>query len=65
MKLRKIYWVKQKFVGLLVLLATLIFWDSFIKYDAAILMVFSIPIGVYLLFSKRMFFDSDYIFEFR
>lgn len=64
MKLRKIMWVKQKIVGLLMLLVSLIFLNLFVANDAAILLIITIPMGLYLLFSRNRFFDSDYIIEF-
>lgn len=64
MKLRKIMWVKQKIVGLLMLLVSILFMGLFIANDACILLMISIPMGLYLLFSRKRFFDSDYIIEF-
>ena len=48
----KIYWVKQKIIGILMLLMSLIF------------MVFLVTLGLYYLFTKNRLLKSDYILEF-
>lgn len=64
MRVRKLYWVKQKVVGLLLLIVSILCLDLFFANDAGILLIVSIPMGIYFLFSRRRFFDSDYIIEF-
>ena len=60
----RILWLKQKMVGLLMVLLPLIFWDTLVKYDVAIIVVMYLPIGLYYLFTKRRLYSKDYIFEY-
>ena len=61
----KIYWIKQKLVGLGMIIAMLIFANVLIEYEAGIIFAVFLPFSIYLLASKKMYFSSDYIYEFR
>ena len=57
-----IYWLKQKGLALLLLALTLIFAEFMIVNDAAILMLVSVPMGLFLFRTKEMLFKNDYIY---
>lgn len=59
----KIYWVKQKLIGILMLLASLIFMVFLVHTEAAISVLIFVPLGLYYLFAKDRLFKSDYILE--
>ena len=60
----RIYWVKQKMTGILVMLMTLIFSPSLIAKDGGLLVVVGLAIGFLLIACKRrIFYTSDYIVE--
>ena len=61
----KIYWVKQKLVGLLLIILPWFFVDVFVANDAAILIVAMDGLGLMYLFTKERLFRSDYIFDLR
>ena len=60
----KIYWIKQKLVGLGMIIARLVFANVLIEYEAGITFVVFLPFSIYLMTSKKMYFSSDYIYEF-
>lgn len=60
----KIYWVKQKTIGILMLLMSLIFMVFLVNTEAAISVLVFVPLGLYYLFTKDRLFKSDYILEF-
>lgn len=59
----KIYWVKQKIIGILMLLVSLIFMVFLVHTEAAISVLVFVPLGLYYLFAKDRLFKSDYILE--
>lgn len=59
----KIYWVKQKTIGILMLLMSLIFMVFLVHTEAAISVLVFVPLGLYYLFAKDRLFKSDYILE--
>ena len=59
----KIYWVKQKLMGILMLLVSLIFMVFLVHTEAAISVLVFVPLGLYYLFAKDRLFKSDYILE--
>ena len=60
----RIYWVKQKSMGILVALMTLIFSPLLITNDGGLLVVVGLAMGFLLILSKRrIFYTSDYIVE--
>lgn len=60
----RIYWVKQKITGILVMLMTLIFSPLLIANDGGLLVVVGLAIGFLLIICKRrIFYTSDYIVE--
>lgn len=63
-KLNKIYWVKQKLVGLLLLILSIVCFDLFIANEAGLLLVIAFSMGLGLLLTKKKLFVSDYIIEF-
>lgn len=65
MKNGKIYWLKQKLVGLLLIILPWFFVDVFVANDAAILIVAFELLGLGYLFTKERLFRSDYIFDLR
>lgn len=65
MKDFKIYWVKQKLFGFGLLLAMLIFANLLVEYEAGITFVVLLPIAIQMMFSKKMYLSSDYIYEFK
>lgn len=60
----KIYWVKQKLMGILMLLVSLIFMVFLVETDASITVLVFVPLGLYYLFVKDRLLKSDYILEF-
>ena len=61
----RIYWVKQKMTGILVMLMTLIFSPSLIAKDGGLLVVVGLAMGIGLILCKRkIIYTSDYIVEF-
>lgn len=60
----RIYWVKQKMTGFLVMLMTLIFSPLLIVNDGGLLVVVGLAMGFLLIVCKRkIFYTSDYIVE--
>ena len=63
MKNGKIYWVLQKLSGLALLLVSIIFFDLLIASEAGLILVLYIPMGLWLLITKKKVFYRDYIFD--
>lgn len=61
----KIYWVKQKACGLLMMILPWFFVDLFVENETAILIVAFELLGLGYLFTKERLFRSDYIFDLR
>lgn len=60
----RIYWVKQKATGFLVMLMTLIFSPLLIANDGGLLVVVGLAIGFLLIVCKqKVFYTRDYIVE--
>ena len=59
----RIYWVKQKMTGFLVLLMTLIFSPLLIANDGGLLVVVGLAMGFLLIVCKQKVFYRDYIVE--
>lgn len=60
----RIYWVKQKMTGLLVMLMTLIFSPLLIANDGGLLVVVGLAMGFLLIVCKqKVFYTRDYIVE--
>lgn len=60
----RIYWVKQKITGILVMLMTLIFSPLLIANDGGLLVVVGLAIGFLLIVCKqKVFYTRDYIVE--
>ena len=60
MSKKKKYFIKQKLAGLLAILTSIgsIFIDGECTFA-----LFMIPFGLWLIFSKKMIFTSDYFFK--
>lgn len=63
MKNGKIYWVLQKLYGLVLLLVSIIFFDFIIVNEIGLILVLFIPMGLWLLLTKKKVFFTDYIFD--
>lgn len=64
----KVYWIKQKFVGLLLIIGPLLFIDIIIECDAAIVLPIYWLLGILMIKEKSRItcmFKSDYIFDVR
>lgn len=61
----RIYWVKQKLVGLLLMIIPLMFLDLFVANEAALLVPIFELMGLVYLLSRERIFRSDYIFDLR
>lgn len=60
----RIYWVKQKMTGILVMLMTLIFSPLLIANDGGLLVVVGLAMGFLLIVCKqKVFYTRDYIVE--
>ena len=60
----RIYWVKQKITGILVMLMTLIFSPLLIANDGGLLVVIGLAMGFLLIVCKqKVFYTRDYIVE--
>lgn len=60
----RIYWVKQKITGILVMLMTLIFSPLLIANDGGLLVVVGLAMGFLLVVCKqKVFYTRDYIVE--
>lgn len=60
----RIYWVKQKMTGFLVMLMTLIFSPLLIANDGGLLVVVGLAMGFLLIVCKqKIFYTRDYIVE--
>lgn len=60
----RIYWVKQKITGILVMLMTLIFSPLLIANDGGLLVVVGLAMGFLLIVCKqKVFYTRDYIVE--
>lgn len=60
----RIYWVKQKIIGILVMLMTLIFSPLLIANDGGLLVVVGLAMGFLLIVCKqKVFYTKDYIVE--
>ena len=59
----RIYWVKQKSMGILVALMTLIFSPLLIANDGGLLVVVGLAMGFLLIVCKQKVFSRDYIVE--
>ena len=59
----RIYWVKQKSMGILVALMTLIFSPLLITNNGGLLVVVGLAMGFLLIVCKRKVFYRDYIVE--
>lgn len=60
----RIYWVKQKMTGILVMLMTLIFSPLLIVNDGGLLVVVGLAMGFLLIVCKqKVFYTRDYIVE--
>ena len=60
----RIYWVKQKMTGILVMLTTLIFSPLLIANDGGLLVVVGLAMGFLLIVCKqKVFYTRDYIVE--
>lgn len=60
----RIYWVKQKMTGILVMLMTLIFSPLLIANDGGLLVVVGLAMGFLLIVCKRrIFYTKDYVVE--
>ena len=60
----RIYWVKQKITGILVMLMTLIFSPLLIANDGGLLVVVGLAMGFLLIVCKqKVFYTKDYIVE--
>lgn len=60
----RIYWVKQKITGILVMLMTLIFSPLLIANDGGLLVVVGLVMGFLLIICKqKVFYTRDYIVE--
>ena len=60
----KIYWVKQKLMGILVALMTLIFSPLLIANDGGLLVFVGLAMGIGLILCERkIFYTSDHIVE--
>lgn len=60
----RIYWVKQKITGILVMLMTLIFSPLLIANDGGLLVVVGFAMGFLLIVCKqKVFYTRDYIVE--
>lgn len=60
----RIYWVKQKITGILVMLMTLIFSPLLIVNDGGLLVVVGFAMGFLLIICKqKVFYTKDYIVE--
>lgn len=58
---KQAYFVKQKLIGLLLVVATVGF--SLIFNEAAIVCLLSVPIGLILIFTKELVIVDSYYFE--
>ena len=66
MKNGKIYWVKQKAIGILLLILSIILIDMLMKDKTAIIfLIISVPTCLWLLFTKERIFSRDYTFDIR
>lgn len=61
----RIYWVKQKIVGLLLIVLPILLWDLLVVNEAAILAVVAIGMGLLTLLARDRMFRSDYIITFK
>ena len=60
----RIYWVKQKSMGILVALMTLIFSPLLIANDGGLLVFIGLAMGFLLIVCKqKVFYTRDYIVE--
>lgn len=59
----EIYWIKQKVVGLLVLVLPFIFAGVLIDLDAAVVWLLTVPLGLYYILAKDQMFYCDYVLE--
>ena len=59
----RIYWVKQKMTGILVMLMTLIFSLLLIANDGGLLVFIGLAMGFLLVVCKQKVFYRDYIVE--
>ena len=59
---RQVYFLKQKLIGLGMILGSIAFaW--LVKDEAIVLPIFMVPIGLFLLFTKEMYWTNDYYYE--
>lgn len=61
----KIYWVKQKLVGLLLIVLPILLWDLLVVNEAALVAVVSIGMGLLIMLAQDRMFRSDYIITFK
>lgn len=61
----KIYWVKQKLVGLLLIVLPTLLWDLLVVNEAALVAVVSIGMGLLIMLAQDRMFRSDYIITFK
>lgn len=55
--------VKQKMVGLLMILSAMILADVFIQNEAGLIPVCYASMGLYYLLTKRQLYEHDYTFR--
>lgn len=60
MNKRKAYFIKQKLIGVMVVIFTLL---AIMVTDNDVYMLITIPMGLMLIFSKTMIWMDDYYFE--
>lgn len=62
----KIYWIKQKALGVLLLIISLMLLKIVTEdFMAIIFLIMSVPACLWLLFEKKRLFEKDYIFNVR
>lgn len=61
----RIYWVKQKLVGLLLIVLPILLWDLLVVNEAALVAVVAIGMGVLIMLAQDRMFRSDYIITFK
>ena len=59
----KVYWIKQKVVGILLIVLPVLFMDLLIETEAVVCVPFYWLFGFLFLIEKDRIFRSDYIFN--
>lgn len=59
----KIYWLKQKAIGLALIVGPLFVWDLLIETEAVVCVPFYWLFGILFLIEKHRMFRSDYILD--